>query len=34
MEYLCLVYLEKDKWNAVPDRECDNCGDAFRRAAC
>ena len=30
MKYLCLVYLEKDKWHAVPDRECKDCGDAFR----
>ena len=30
MKYLCLVYLEKDKWNAVPDRECANCGQTFR----
>ena len=32
MKYLCLVYLEKDKWNAVPDRECANCGDGLRRS--
>jgi hypothetical protein len=31
MKYLCLVYLEKDKWNAVPDRECAGCGEGFRR---
>lgn len=30
MKYLCLVYLEKDKWNAVPDADCANCGEAFR----
>jgi hypothetical protein len=30
MKYLCLVYLERDKWHAVPDRECADCGDAFR----
>ena len=30
MKYLCLVYLEKEKWHAVPDRECANCGDGFR----
>jgi hypothetical protein len=30
MKYLCLVYLEKDKWSAVPDRECSNCGEKFR----
>jgi hypothetical protein len=29
MKYLCLVYLEKDKWHAVPDRECKACGEAF-----
>ena len=29
MKYLCLVYLEKDKWSAVPDRECKACGEAF-----
>jgi hypothetical protein len=32
MKYLCLVYLEKDKWNAVPDRECANCGDGLRQS--
>jgi hypothetical protein len=30
MKYLCLVYLEKDKWHAVPDRECTACGESFR----
>ena len=30
MKYLCLVYLAKDKWDAVPDRECANCGAGFR----
>jgi hypothetical protein len=30
MKYLCLVYLEKDKWSAVPDRECATCGEGFR----
>lgn len=30
MKYLCLVYLEKEKWHAVPDRECANCGDGLR----
>lgn len=29
MKYLCLVYLEKEKWSAVPDRECANCGQGF-----
>jgi len=32
MKYLCLVYLDKEKWNAVPDRECANCGDSFRQS--
>ena len=31
MKYLCLVYLEQEKLNAVPDRECKNCGDGFRK---
>ena len=31
MKYLCLVYLEKDKWSAVPDRECATCGEGLRR---
>jgi hypothetical protein len=31
MKYLCLVYLERDKFNAVPDRECMNCGDDLRK---
>jgi hypothetical protein len=31
MKYLCLVYLPKDRWSAVPDRECANCGDGLRR---
>ena len=30
MKYLCLVYLEKEKWSAVPDRECANCGQTFK----
>jgi hypothetical protein len=30
MKYLCLVYLESDKLRAVPDRECQACGDGFR----
>ena len=29
MKYLCLVYLERAKWNAVADRECANCGDGL-----
>ena len=32
MKYLCLVYLGKDKWSAVPDRECANCGDDLRQS--
>ena len=31
MKYLCLVYLEDAKFNAVPDRECLNCGDDLRK---
>ena len=31
MKYLCLVYLEKDKWSAVPDRECADCGNGLRQ---
>jgi hypothetical protein len=30
MRYLCLVYLEKDKLHAVPDRECAGCGTSLR----
>ena len=30
MKYLCLVYLEEAKLRAVPDRECQACGDGFR----
>lgn len=30
MKYLCLVYLERDKWSAVPDRECASCGSDLR----
>jgi hypothetical protein len=30
MKYLCLVYLEDEKLRAVPDRECQNCGDGLR----
>jgi hypothetical protein len=32
MKYLCLVYLEADKLHAVPDRECQACGDGFRKS--
>ena len=31
MKYLCLVYLDKERWSAVPDRECAACGDGLRR---
>jgi hypothetical protein len=31
MKYLCLVYLEKEKLHAVPDRECVECGASFRK---
>jgi hypothetical protein len=30
MKYLCLVYLDKEKWNAVPDAECADCGMGLR----
>ena len=30
MKYLCLVYLEPDKWHAVPDRECADCGASLQ----
>jgi len=30
MKYLCLVYLEDQKLHAVPDRECQTCGDSLR----
>lgn len=30
MKYLCLVYLEGNKFTAVPDRECMNCGNDLR----
>jgi hypothetical protein len=32
MKYLCLVYLPRDRWSAVPDRECAHCGDGLRRS--
>jgi hypothetical protein len=32
MKYLCLVYLEDQKLHAVPDRECQACGDGLRRS--
>ena len=30
MKYVCLVYMEKEKLHAVPDRECVACGVNFR----
>jgi hypothetical protein len=30
MKYLCLVYLEREKLHAVPDRECLACGNGLR----
>jgi hypothetical protein len=30
MKYLCLVYIEEQKLHAVPDRECQSCGDSLR----
>ena len=32
MKYLCLVYLEQGKLHAVPDRECQACGDGLRQS--
>jgi len=32
MKYVCLVYLEGEKLHAVPDRECQACGDGFRKS--
>jgi hypothetical protein len=32
MKYACLVYLEDQKLHAVPDRECRDCGDGFRKS--
>lgn len=32
MKYLCLVYLEEGKLHAVPDRECQHCGDGLRES--
>ncbi len=31
MKYLCLVYMEKDKWHAVHDGECKTFGDGLRK---
>jgi hypothetical protein len=30
MKYLCLVYLEPDKFTSVPDSECFACGQDLR----
>jgi hypothetical protein len=30
MKYLCLVYLDEKRLSAVPDRECQACGDSLR----
>jgi hypothetical protein len=30
MKYVCLVYLNEDRLDAVPDRECKAYGDALR----
>jgi hypothetical protein len=30
MKYVCLVYLDGQKLHAVPDRECQACGDGLR----
>ena len=32
MKYLCLVYLDRDNWSAVPDRECATCGQGLRES--
>ena len=32
MKYVCLVYLAPDKLHAVPDRECMDCGNGFRKS--
>lgn len=32
MKYLCLVYLEKERLRAVPDKECKASGDGFRQS--
>src|SRR5713101_1388430 len=32
MKYVCLVYLAGEKLHAVPDRECQACGDGFRKS--
>jgi hypothetical protein len=30
MKYLCLVYLDKEKWSAVADAECADCSVGLR----
>lgn len=32
MKYLCLVYLEEQKLDAVHDSECAACGDGLRQS--
>jgi hypothetical protein len=32
MKYVCLVYLAQDKLHAVPDGECQACGEGFRKS--
>ena len=32
MKYLCLVYLDERKLDAVPDNECKACGDGLRKS--
>ena len=31
MKYLCLVYIEEEKLDAINDHECKACGEGFRR---
>jgi hypothetical protein len=32
MKYVALVYLEEEKLRSVPDRECMECGNEFRKS--
>lgn len=32
MKYLCLIYLDKENWSAVPDHECFHSGQRMRDA--
>ena len=32
MKYLCLVYLSDEKWSAVHDSECRDCGNSLRQS--